>query len=207
MTSITKRTTYTTVRCARRVLVARQVQAAIQVGAVLLLLLGTPAMTANKSIDSKASPSKAGGEPWLQDRNKAEELLHIKDASGSVYLAAKLSSPEDIKSARDLLRKSVQELAQLPPARSKQAIGEQIGKLISDFAFLQSSAYQTDKSANEGTTIQHLKNVSGDYEVLIPAAEKQLGPNDPQVKSLKVLRGTFNESFEDYKRFIKNNKQ
>jgi hypothetical protein len=70
-------------------------------------------------------------------------LLHMADASGSVYLAAKLTNPEEIKTARQLLRKSAQELANQPP-RPKQVLG-QLGKLIGDFAFLQSIASQPVK--------------------------------------------------------------
>jgi hypothetical protein len=213
MNSITKQTTKPLLRSPRNVHASRPVRASGYVLAVILLLCGTAAISANKATYSKASkpgapreagasratPGSEGAEGWIQDKSKAEMLLHISDAGGSVYLAAKLTNPEDIKAARGLLRKSAEELAN-QPARPKQVLG-QLGKLIGDFAFLQSIASQPVKqSANSPQTpLQNLKDVCADYDALIPAAEKQLGSSDVQVRSLKTLRMTFNQSLNAQK--------
>jgi hypothetical protein len=214
MNSITKRTTMTFVTSARNVHASNLLRASAHTLTLLLLLSGIPAISANKATDSKASKpaapkqasdtkataGAAGGEGWLQDKNKAEMLLHMADASNSVYLAAKLTTPEDIKAARQLLRKSAQELAN-QPSHPKQVIGAPLGKLIGDFAFLQSVASQpTTQSANSPPTeVQNLKDVCTDYDALIPAAEKQLGSSDVQVRGLKTLRTTINQSLNPQK--------
>ena len=55
-------------------------------------------------------------------------------------------------------------------------------------------------------TLQNLKEITADYDALIPAAEKQLGASDPQVRSLKTLRATFNQSVNDLKNSQKTQK-
>jgi hypothetical protein len=215
MNSITKQLTDTTAAFAQSALTRNLRRGLLPTLAIFLLLSGLPALTANKTTDSKDSKVgksdvktpqvSAGGEGWLQDKDKAEKLLHMKDASDSVYLAAKLSTPEDIRAARQLLRKSAQELAN-QPARAKQVLS-QLGKLIADFAFLQSAANQINKPSAmppHDSTLQNLKEVTADYDALIPAAEKQLGASDPQVRSLKTLRATFNQSVNDLKGSQKN---
>jgi hypothetical protein len=219
MNSITKQSTGTTAACARHVRAINLQRGFAHILAIFLLLSGLPALSANKTTDSKeakdskdskdakTSQSSAGGAGWMQDKSKAEKLLHMSDASDSVYLAAKLATPEEIKAARQLLRKSAQELAN-EPAHAKQVLG-QLGKLIGDFAFLQSTANQTNKPSATGphdATLQNLKEITADYDALIPAAEKQLGASDPQVRSLKTLRATFNQSVNDLKNSQKTQK-